>query len=80
MTVRTKSQYSNGWKAMAMNSCELSADELSGVVGGGIVDSVLPEAEAAADLLVKQAAESGKKFMTFLTTPAAELPTPMNVG
>jgi hypothetical protein len=65
---------------MALNSCELSAEELSGVVGGGIVDSVLPDAEAAGELLVKQAAESSKKFMAFLTTPAAELPTPVNVG
>jgi hypothetical protein len=67
-------------EAMEMNSCELSAEELSGVAGGGIVDNVLPEAEAAADLLVKQTAESSKKFMAFLTTPAAELPTPINVG
>lgn len=65
---------------MDTNSRELNAEELNAVVGGGLVDNVLPETEAAVDALVKKMAENSQKFSAFINSPAPETPALPPVG
>ena len=56
----------------------LSPEELSAVVGGGIVDTVAADAEAATNAFLKNSAETAQKFKAFIAAgnqapaPAAE--------
>jgi hypothetical protein len=59
---------------MDNNLHELSDEQLNDAVGGGLVDSLLSETEAAADTLVKRIAEDSKKFSAFLNPVVPEAP------
>jgi hypothetical protein len=56
---------------MTNDDRELSVKELGSVTGGGIVDNVLPEAEATTTAFLKQFAEASVKFNAFINTPAS---------
>ena len=55
---------------------EFTLDELSSVVGGGIVDNVLAETEASTTAFLKQFAESSQRFTVFINSPGNQAPTP----
>ena len=48
---------------------ELSLAELDAATGGGIVDNVVSDAEAATDAFLKRFADSSQRFIAFLNTP-----------
>jgi hypothetical protein len=54
---------------MTNENRELNVQELACVSGGGIVDNVLPESEAATAAFLKQFAEASVRFNTFINTP-----------
>lgn len=58
-----------------MNSkeiCELSLDDLSYATGGGLVDSLLADAESTTDAFLKKFAETSLTFSTFINSPASQ--------
>jgi hypothetical protein len=63
---------------MSMGSCELSAEELSAVTGGGIVDNVASDAEATTAALLKRFAEASATLSTFIKP--AQVPQPENLA
>ena len=60
-------------KAAVMNNAidELTLDELRSVTGGGPVDTLLAEAEAATDAYLKQFT----RFMALINSPVNQAPT-----
>ena len=65
---------------MTNENRELNLDELASVSGGGIVDNVLPEAEAQTDAFLKRFAEASQRFNTFINSPATQSPAAPNQG
>ena len=76
MTVADTSQQ---WcETMTDEIHELSVEELGSVTGGGIVDNVLPEAEATTAAFLKNFAEASVRFSAFINTPASPAPAATN--
>jgi hypothetical protein len=63
---------------MTNENRELSVEELSSVTGGGIVDTVLPEAEATTDAFLKRFAEAALRFNAFINSPGTQNPAVAN--
>ena len=59
---------------MTNENRELSVDELGSVTGGGLVDNVLPEAEATTAEFLKKFAETSVRFNAFLSSPTSQGP------
>ena len=59
---------------MTNENRELSVDELGSVTGGGLVDNVLPEAEATTAEFLKKFAEASVRFNAFINTPTSQAP------
>ena len=59
---------------MTDETSELDIDELAAVTGGGIVDKVLPESEAATEEFLKKFAEASVRFNAFINAPPANQP------
>jgi hypothetical protein len=73
MTVADTSQ---PWcETMTNENRELNVEELGCVTGGGLVDTVLPDAEATTAAFLKQFAEASVRFNTFINTPTGPAPT-----
>jgi hypothetical protein len=54
---------------------ELSVEELGAVSGGGIVNTVLSDAEASTDAFLKRFAEASQRFSTFINNPGNQTAT-----
>ncbi len=61
-------------ETMTNENRELNVEELGSATGGGIVDNVLPEAEAATGALLKRFAEANLRFNAFINSPTAQGP------
>ena len=59
---------------MTGETSELDIDELAAVTGGGIVDKVLPESEAATEEFLKKFAEASVRFNAFINAPPTNQP------
>jgi hypothetical protein len=59
---------------MTNETSELTLDELATVAGGGLVDKVLLESEAATDEFLKKFAEASVRFNAFINAPPANQP------
>ena len=58
-----------------MNSkeiCELSVEDLSYTTGGGLVDSLLTDAESTTGAFLKKFAETSLTFSSFISSPASQ--------
>jgi hypothetical protein len=53
---------------------ELSVEELSSVTGGGIVDTVLSDAEATTDAFLKRFVEASQRLHAFINAPGNQTP------
>jgi bacteriocin-like protein len=62
---------------MTNETRELNIDELAAVTGGGLVDKVLPESEAATNEFLKKFAEAAVRFNAFINAPPANQPPPV---
>lgn len=58
-------------RTMTSENRELSVQELGCVTGGGIVDNVVPEAEASTAAFLKNFAEASLRFTTFINSPTS---------
>ncbi|MBR1188993.1 hypothetical protein [Bradyrhizobium sp. AUGA SZCCT0160] len=65
---------------MTSESHELSVEELESVAGGGLVDNVLPEAEASTAEFLKRFAEASLRFNAFISSAASQDPAATNQG
>jgi bacteriocin-like protein len=63
---------------MANDGRELSIEELSSVTGGGIVGTVLSDAEATTDAFLKRFAESSQRISAFINNPGSQASTAPN--
>jgi hypothetical protein len=59
---------------MTNETSELNIDELAAVAGGGLVDKVLVESEAATDEFLKKFAATSVRFNAFINAPPANQP------
>jgi hypothetical protein len=65
---------------MTNQNHELSIEQLGIVSGGGIVDNVLPESEAATTEFLKKFAEQSQKFNAFIAAPTGPAPSAPQEG
>ena len=76
MSILIVSTNRKGWSMQQMkDNRELSVEELGTVTGGGIVDTVLSDAEATTDEFLKKFAESSLLFNAFINKPGTQVPT-----
>ena len=59
---------------MTSENRELSVEELGSVAGGGLVDNVLPEAEATTAEFLKRFAEASMRFNAFINAATSRAP------
>lgn len=67
-------------ETMDSENRELSVEELGSVAGGGLVDNVLPEAEASTAEFLKRFAEASLRFNAFINSPTSQGPAVTNQG
>jgi hypothetical protein len=60
------------YETMTNENRELSLEQLGAVTGGGIVDKVLPESEAATTEFLKKFAEASQRFSAFINSPTTQ--------
>ena len=59
---------------MTNDDRELSVEELGSVTGGGIVGTVLSDAEATTDAFLKRFAEASQRLNAFINNPGSQTP------
>jgi hypothetical protein len=72
--IATAETSQHGCETMTYENRELSVEELGSVTGGGIVDTVLPEAEATTGAFLKRFAEASLRFNAFINSPGSQAP------
>jgi len=66
---------------MTNENRELSVQELASVTGGGLVDTVLSDAETSTAAFLKNFAEASLRFSTFINSPTSnQIPAATNQG